>query len=122
MSNKTRKTQRRKPLPDPKEASRRVRNWLLRTHPEEKTLIYDFRKDVTFAEVNRRMHGGEDFYGICDCDESVQREYVFAEMARIYKTPYDYWYYLWLGRGNDLPAKVKARATAILKATRKAMR
>ena len=61
-------------------------------------MIGNFRKDVTFAEINRRMHGGEDFYEIADCGESVQREIVFAELARIYGTDYDYWYYLWLGK------------------------
>ena len=51
---------------------------------------------MTFAEVNRRMHGGENFYDICDCSESVQREIVFRELARLYGTKYDYWYDLWL--------------------------
>ncbi|MBO5515935.1 MAG: hypothetical protein J5963_07500, partial [Schwartzia sp.] len=86
----------RKPLADPKGAERRIRAWLLRTCPEEKPMIGDFRKDVTFAEVNRRMHGGENFYDICDCSESVQREIVFRELARLYGTKYDYWYDLWL--------------------------
>ena len=45
----------RKPLADPKGAERRIRAWLLRTCPEEKPLIGDFRKDVTFAEVNRHL-------------------------------------------------------------------
>ena len=71
----------RKPLADPKGAE---------------PLIGDFRKDVTFAEVNRRMHGGENFYDICDCGESVQREIVFRELARLYGTKYGYWYDLWL--------------------------
>lgn len=95
MKTKAKTTARRKPLADPKEASRKVRAWLLREHPSEKSMIGDFRADVTFAEVNLRMHGGEDFYDICACDESQQREYVFAEMARIYGTDYDYWYDLW---------------------------
>ena len=96
-NEKVAKAAKGKPLPDPKEASRKVRTWLLKTHPEEKPLIGDFRKDVTFAEVNRRMHKGEDFYAICACGESVQRELVFAEMERIYEgTDYDYWYDLWL--------------------------
>ena len=103
----------RKPLADPKEASRKVRHWLLKTHPEEKPLIGDFRKDVTFAEVNRRMHKGEGFYDICSCGESVQRELVFAEMARIYEgTDYDYWYDLWLNGGSD-DALVKKLIKAI---------
>ena len=98
MKGKTKKTAGRKPLPDPKAAERKVRAWLLKTHPGERTMIGDFRKDVTFAEINRRMHGGEDFYEIADCGESVQREIVFAELARIYGTEYEYWYSLWLGK------------------------
>jgi len=94
-----------KPLADPKAANRKIRLWLLRTHPEERELIGDFDKSVTFAEVNRRMHMGDDFYAICDCGESVQREIVFAEMARIYGTPYDYWYNLWLNHGDKTLAK-----------------
>ena len=46
--------------------------------------------------MNRRMHGGENFYDICDCGESVQREIVFRELARLYGTKYGYWYDLWL--------------------------
>ena len=86
----------RKPLADPKGAERRIRAWLLRTCPEEKPMIGDFRKDVTFAEVNRRMHGGENFYDICDCNESVQREYCFGRMAELFGTNYEYWYRTWL--------------------------
>ena len=96
------------PLPDPKEASRKVRAWLLETHPEEELMIGDFRKGVTFAEINRRMHNGEDFYDICECTESVQREYVFQELSRIYKTEYDFWYYLWLDSGRKDPIYAKA--------------
>ena len=97
-----------KPLADPKEAQRKIREWMCREHPEERTLLYDFRKGVTFAEVNRRMHNGEDFYDICKCDESEQRIKVFEEMARIYRTTYDYWYYLWLYGGPKDPMFDKA--------------
>ena len=97
-----------KPLADPKEAQRKIREWMCSEHPEERTLLYDFRKDVTFAEVNRRMHKGENFYDICKCDESEQRIKVFEEMARIYKTTYDYWYYLWLYGGKEDPMFAKA--------------
>ena len=96
------------PLPDPKEASRKVRAWLLETYPEEELMIGNFRKGVTFADINRRMHNGEDFYDICVCTESVQREYVFQELSRIYKTEYDFWYYLWLDSGRKDPMYAKA--------------
>ena len=101
MKTKTKnKAAERKPLADPKEASRKVRHWLLKTHPEEKPLIGDFRKDVTFAEVTSLR-------------KSVQRELVFAEMARIYEgTDYDYWYDLWLNGGRD-DALVKKLIKAI---------
>ena len=97
-----------KPLVDPKEASRKVLAWMLKAHPEEKPMIGDFRKGVTFAEINRRMHKGENFYDICECTESQQREYVFQELSRIYKTEYDFWYYLWLHGGSKDPMYAKA--------------
>ncbi len=97
-----------KPLADPKEASRKVRAWLLKAHPEEKPMIGDFRKDVTFADVNRRMHKGEDFSDICECGESEQRIKVFEEMMQIYNTTYNYWYNLWLDVSRDDPFIKKA--------------
>ena len=69
-----------------------VRDWLLREHPEEKTMIGSFSKTVTFDEVARRMRAGENFYDICDCGESVQREYCFGRMAELFGTNYEYWY------------------------------
>ena len=74
----------------------KVRNWLLRVHPEERSLIGDFSGEVTFREVHDRMMKGENFYEICSCDESQQREYVFAELAERYDTEYDFFYLLWL--------------------------
>ena len=91
----------KKALPDTKAASRRVRAWMLRKYPTEKPYIGNFRTDVTFAEINRRMHEGDDFYEICNCGESFQRERVFEELARIYRTDYGYWYYLWLDGARE---------------------
>ena len=79
-----------------KGAKEPVRDWLLREHPDEKTMIGDFSKTVTFEEVAKRMRAGEDFYDICDCNESVQREYCFARMAELFGTNYEYWYRTWL--------------------------
>ena len=79
-----------------KGAKEPVRDWLLREHPDEKTMIGDFSKTVTFEEVAKRMRAGEDFYDICDCTESVQREYCFARMAELFGTNYEYWYRTWL--------------------------
>ncbi len=74
----------------------KVRVWLLREHPDEKPLIGDFSKTVTFQQVADRMRAGEDFYEICDCGESVQREYCFGRMAELFGTNYEYWYRTWL--------------------------
>ncbi len=99
----------RKPFDDPRPAMRRVCAWLLRNHPGEKTMISGFRTDVTFAEINRRMHAGEDFSEICSCSESLQREYIFRELARLYGTGYDYWYDLWMAAGR------RSRARAVIR-------
>ena len=97
-----------KPLADPKEANRKIRAWMLRVHPEEKPMIGDFRKDVTFADVNRRMHDGEVFSDICECSESEQRIKVFSEMMEMYGTTYDYWYRLSLDNAwRKMPRKYK---------------
>ena len=84
------------------------RDWLLREHPEEETLIGDFSKTVTFQEVADRMRAGEEFYEICDCGESVQREYCFGRMAKLFGTNYEYWYRTWLDRKP--PTSLKPRA------------
>lgn len=89
----------------------KVRAWLLRTHPEERSLMGGFSRDVTFDEIYRRMHGGEEFYEIAGCTESVQREYIFARLAELYGRDYDYFYRLWLEAGaKHLPERAEALA------------
>ena len=75
-----------------------VRDWLLRTSPEEESMIGSFSKTITFKELARRMRKGENFYEILDCTESVQREYCFVRLAELYDTNYEYWYQTWLYR------------------------
>ena len=75
-----------------------VRDWLLRTSPEEESMIGNFSKTITFKELARRMRKGENFYEILDCTESVQREYCFGRLAELYDTNYEYWYQTWLYR------------------------
>ena len=75
-----------------------VRDWLLRTNPEEESMIGNFSKTITFKELARRMRKGDEFYEILDCTESVQREYCFARLAELYDTNYEYWYQTWLHR------------------------
>ena len=58
--------------------------------------------DVSGGEAaDRRLPQGRDLRGgeLCDCGESVQREIVFRELARLYGTKYGYWYDLWLNHG-----------------------
>lgn len=83
------------PQTDLRKWNRRVRAWILRVHPEEKKFIYEFDKNITFEEVWQRMNQGEDFYEICRCTESAQRELVFGELANLlgcdYADIYDTW-------------------------------
>ena len=81
-----------------------VRDWILRTSPEEESMIGNFSKTITFKELARRMRKGENFYEILDCTESVQREYCFVRLARLYDTNYEYWYQMWL---TGVPPKSK---------------
>ena len=75
-----------------------VRDWLLRTNPEEESMIGNFSKKITFKELAWRMRKGDEFYEILGCTESVQREYCFARLAELYDTNYEYWYQTWLHR------------------------
>ena len=74
----------------------KVREWILSNFPEEAEMIGDFSPTITFREVAERMQKGEDFYRICDCSESVQREYCFSRLATLFRTNYEYWYRTWL--------------------------
>ena len=64
--------------------------------PSEKEMIGDFDPEVTFREVAERMLGGEDFYEVCSCGESVQRELAFGRLAEVFGTNYEFWYRTWL--------------------------
>lgn len=77
-------------------AKEKVRDWILEENPDEAELIGDFDANVTFAEVAERMVGGEDFYDICNCSESVEREMAFGRLAEIFGTDYEFWYRTWL--------------------------
>ena len=81
-----------------------VREWILSNFPEEAAMIGDFSTTITFREVAERMEKGENFYNICDCSESVQREYCFSRLAELFGTNYEYWYRTWL---NGTPPKTK---------------
>lgn len=96
----TTRRRRARPLPDPAQSRRRIRNWMLRKYPREAQFIGDFNCTATFADLNRAMHNGEDFYEFLNCTESAERELVFEEMSRIYGTDYGYWYDLWLEGGR----------------------
>ena len=93
----------------------KVRGWILRTHPEEKDLIGEFDREITWRELARRMLAGEGFYDICDCTESVQREYAFQRMSELFATDYEFWCLAWLHDGKGLDAKTKARVLAAVK-------
>ena len=90
----------------------KVRAWILRRHPEEKELIGDFSPTITWREVARRMIGGEDFYSICPCGESVQREYAFQRLSELFGTDYDFWYLCWLREARGMDARTKALVLA----------
>ena len=83
---------------DPAGADEKVREWILKEEPSEKELIGDFDPEVTFREVAERMMKGEDFYSVCSCGESVQREMAFGRLAEIFGTNYEFWYRTWLDR------------------------
>lgn len=80
----------------PSQWNRRIRNWLLCRYLGERTFIGNFRTDITFREVWKRMQKGDDFYEICKCDDSAQRECVFDELSKLNGCDYEVIYDLWL--------------------------
>lgn len=98
-----------------------VREWILSNHPQEKEMIGDFSPTVTFRELAERMEKGENFYEICDCTESVQREYCFSRLAMLFGTNYEYWYRTWLDGtppNTKRPRPIKIRNSRIVLITR----
>jgi len=79
----------------------KVYNWMLREHPEEKSFGLPFSKTVTFKDVVERMEAGEDFGKIITYEDSSQRCKIFAQLATLTDTDYDYWFDLWLKNGDD---------------------
>lgn len=94
----------------PKEADRKIRKWLLEKFPKEKKMIGDFDKNISFRNAYERMVMGEDFDKICNCTESAEREWVFEELAKIYREPYEMFYYLWLASNPLTQEKMATRA------------
>ena len=90
----------------------KVRRWMLRVHPEEREMIGDFSATVTWRELARRMLAGENFYDVCSCTESTEREYAFQRMAELFGTGYDFWYLLWRDGTPSCDRKTKARVLA----------
>ncbi|MCR5414316.1 MAG: hypothetical protein K6F50_06275 [Kiritimatiellae bacterium] len=97
-----------------------VRDWMLREHPEEASMMDGFSATVSFGELASRMMNGEDFYKVLDCTESVQREHCFGRLERITKIPYGLWYDLWLASGEGHEERRKAVLAEIGKAVKEA--
>lgn len=96
--------------------SMNVRAFIVKAHPEEKDFLGDFSKGVTFGKLADRMIAGENFYDVCDCTESVQREICFNALVDVFPgTKYADWYDLWLYCGEEYHAKKFGRVAARVK-------
>ncbi len=76
-----------------------VREWMLREHPEEGTMMVGFNETVTFAELAERMERREGFFDITGATEFVHREMIVTRLAELTGKEYGYWYRLWLSGG-----------------------
>ncbi len=88
-----------------------VHAWLWVNHPGERCMMKGFNKTATLREVWERMQKGEDFYAMCGCRDSVQRELVFDRLAELLGKDYDDIYNVWLKHGKvDGPTVEEVRA------------
>ncbi len=87
-----------------------VHAWLWTAHPNERCMMKGFNKTITLREVWDGMLKGDDFYEMCSCGDSVQRELVFDRLAELLGKTYDQIYNVWLKQGKkDGPTIEKIR-------------
>lgn len=56
-------------------------------------------KNITFEDVAKTLIAGKDVYEVLGVGDSVIRERVFEELAKIYEVDYGIIYGLWLDKG-----------------------
>lgn len=71
----------------------KVKDWYVKNYPDD-DLGQDIDSDITFKDVYEHL---ENFYDIIKVSDSVIRERIFEELAKLTNQTYDKIYKIWLG-------------------------
>lgn len=71
----------------------KIKNWYIKNYPDD-DLGQDIDPDITFKDVYEHL---ENFYDIIKVADSVIRERIFEELAKLTNQTYDKIYKIWLG-------------------------
>jgi len=73
----------------------KIKNWYMKNYRTD-TLGKNLDADSTFEDVWTALNNGTDVYSVFGVGDSLIRERIFTELAKIYNVDYDYIYYKWL--------------------------
>lgn len=72
-----------------------IKLWYVQKFPDDK-LGREIKPDVTFEDVFRALDNYQNVYTVIGVGDSVVRERIFTELAKITEQPYDVIYNQWL--------------------------
>lgn len=72
-----------------------IKDWYIQKYPEDE-MGKELNANVGIKECWQMMKNGNDFYTIVNGADSIVRERVFSEIARIHGIDYDVVYNVWL--------------------------
>ena len=76
-------------------AKTRIRGWYLKAYPTD-DLGEEIDPNVTFEDIFNTLDARRDVYRVIGVVDSIIRERVFAQLAKIMGTPYEYVFDQWL--------------------------
>lgn len=69
--------------------------WYKANHPTDDLAEY-VREDQTFEDLFNAIDRGKDVYEVIGIGDSIVREHLFGELARIIEMPYNYVFHHWI--------------------------
>lgn len=78
-----------------------VFKWYLSNYPEDELAFQQLYDLVTFEDVYRTLLEGNDVYAVLGVQDSVIRERVFGELAKLLGKSYNDIYDLWMSGYED---------------------
>lgn len=76
--------------------NKKVAEWYREAYPEDTGMHEELNKDVAFVDVMFALGKGDSIYSLLCCDDSIVRERVFDELAKLANVDYNIIYYKWL--------------------------